>query len=79
MAPMMTRKYTNHLLELMDEGILDPKTVAQMALIYMSEDDVADMCQHNDLDIFEEYPEEGEWDPDRDPAVRFAEACGWKQ
>lgn len=38
------RKYTNKILELMDDGILDPRTVVESCLSYMSEDMVKDMA-----------------------------------
>lgn len=44
-----TREWTCLVLEAMDEGILDPKQVAEMCLAYMSEDAVEDMCRANDL------------------------------
>ena len=43
------RKYTTKLLEMMDEGLISAAAVAEMALAYMSEDDVADMMRANDL------------------------------
>lgn len=43
------RKYTNKLLELLDEGIISHKTVAEMCLSYMSEYEVEDMCRSNDV------------------------------
>ena len=43
------RRVTNRLVELMDEGMLSPEQLALMCLGYMSEDDVADMAQQNDL------------------------------
>jgi hypothetical protein len=43
------RKWTNRVLEAMDEGVLDPKEVAAMCMQYMSEWDVEDMCRCNDL------------------------------
>ena len=53
-----TRKITNKLHELMDEQMLDPRAVADAALTYMSEADVADMAHSNELisdeDGFEE-------------------------
>lgn len=52
----MTRKYTRKLFELMDEGIMSPEMVAEMALNYMSEADVEDMCRIND--VFTEEDEE---------------------
>ena len=43
------RTQTTKLLEMMDEGLISASAVAMMALAYMSEDDVADMMQHNDI------------------------------
>ena len=43
------RKYTTKLLEMMDEGLISASAVAEMALAYMSEDDVADMMRANDI------------------------------
>lgn len=45
----MTREYTTKLLNMMDEGLISAEAVAEMALAYMSEDDVADMMQANDI------------------------------
>lgn len=39
------RKATTQLLELVEEGVLDPQTVLEACLNYMSEADVADMAQ----------------------------------
>ena len=38
------RDATNKILEMIDEGLLDARAVAQMCLKYMSEDAVADMA-----------------------------------
>jgi len=43
------RTQTNKLIEMMDEGLITPQFVAEMALAYMSEDDVADMMRCNDI------------------------------
>ena len=43
------RRVTNRLVELMDEGMLSPEQLALMCLQYMSEDDVSDMAQQNEL------------------------------
>ena len=50
------REYTNRLLEMIEEDMIDPVLVVEMCLNYMSEDDVKDMCQCNDLSdyMFEE-------------------------
>lgn len=36
-------------LEAMDGGLLDPRTVAEMCLGWLSEDEVEEMCHSNDL------------------------------
>jgi len=46
---MATRKVTNQLLELIEEGILDAQTVLKACLSYMSEADVADMAHSNEF------------------------------
>jgi hypothetical protein len=48
-----TRKVTNQLLELIDEGALDPRQVLSACLQYMSEHDVADMAHVNELIVDE--------------------------
>jgi hypothetical protein len=67
-----TREYTCMLHDLMDEGTLDPRSVAEMCLVYMSEDDVKDMCRNNDILPYgeEEYdgqPDEAQEWADFDP------------
>lgn len=39
-----TRRVTNLLLGLMEDGVIPPEVIAEAALRYMSEDDVADMA-----------------------------------
>jgi hypothetical protein len=53
------RKVTNKLLEMMDEGVLDPRLLAEACLSYMSEADVADMAHVNELIIEDDEEEEG--------------------
>jgi len=62
------RTQTNRLWEMMDNGEIDARAVAEMALSYMSEDDVADMMRSNDiLDEDDGQPtEQQEWE-DFDP------------
>ena len=43
------RRQTNRLWEMMDNGEIDARAVAEMALSYMSEHDVADMMRSNDI------------------------------
>ena len=67
----MTREYTTKLLEMMDEGLISAEAVAEMALAYMSEDDVKDMVRSNDLMPWLEDDEEDE--PDVDEAQEWAD------
>ncbi len=43
------RHYTCALLELVDDGLLDPTEVVLMCAKYMSEAEVKDMCWQNEL------------------------------
>lgn len=43
------RTQTNKLIDMMDEGLISAQAVAEMALAYMSEDEVADMMRSNDI------------------------------
>jgi hypothetical protein len=54
----MTREYTNKLLEMVEEGILDRDNVIMACVKYMSEDDVKDMMECNEF--IEEDETEGE-------------------
>lgn len=60
-----TRKITNKLHELMDDQVLDPRAVADAALIYMSEADVADMARTNEL-----YDGEDDFDSEIDEEIK---------
>lgn len=51
-----TRKATNKILEMIDEGLVSAGSVAMMCLKWMSEDDVAAMAEANEL--FEEEEDE---------------------
>ena len=55
----MTREYTNKLLEMVEEGILDRDSVIMACVKYMSEDEVKDMMHSNEF-IEEEDEEETE-------------------
>ena len=54
----MTRKYTNQLLEMVDDGIFNPKIVLEACLGYMSERQVEDMMRVNDFLLEEEEDED---------------------
>lgn len=56
------RAATNKIHQQMDEGIIDPRSVAEAALSYMSESEVADMARANDWYGFN--GEEDEFDED---------------
>lgn len=45
----MKREYTNKLLEMIEEGILDRDTVILAFCSYMSEDEVEDMMKANEM------------------------------
>jgi len=62
------RTQTTRLLDMMADGVISAQAVAEMALSYMSEDDVADMMRSNDilededLDEYDGQPDEAqEW------------------
>ena len=59
----MTREYTNKLLELVEDGLLDRDTVIMACVKYMSEDDVKDMMESNEF-ILEEDEDEDDMDSD---------------
>jgi hypothetical protein len=70
-----TRPATNRLIDMMDEGLIDARAVADMALSWMSESSVHEMMLANDLVEDEaEDEEEEEWTPDNadfnDPGSR---------
>jgi hypothetical protein len=56
------REMTSKLLAMMDEGLISAEAVAEMALSYMSEDDVADMMRANDILLDEEDEADGQPD-----------------
>jgi hypothetical protein len=56
-AKTMTRKYTNMLLDMLDEGIISHDEVIMACLKYLSEDDVQDMMEANEF-IEEVYEDE---------------------
>lgn len=59
------REFTNYLLESIDEGLISAQAVVEMCVNYMSEDDVKDMMEINELplpyDFEAEEAEMGEW------------------
>lgn len=59
------RDATNRIYDAMDEGILDPRAVAEACLKYMSEDEVADMAHSNEFFPYDD--EDEDEDDDLDP------------
>jgi hypothetical protein len=57
------RTQTNRLWEMMDNGEISATVVAEMALSYMSEDEVADMMRCNDI-LDEDEDEDYDGQPD---------------
>jgi len=57
------RTQTTRLLDMMADGVISAQAVAEMALAYMSEDDVADMMQCNDI-LEDEDLDEDDGQPD---------------
>ena len=66
----MSREYTNKLLELVEDGLLDRDTVIMACVKYMSEDDVKDMMESNEF-ILEEDEDEDEYDGQPDEAQEW--------
>lgn len=70
----MTREYTSKLLDAIDQGLLSPQAVVEMAVSYMSEDEVHDMMRVNDLLYYldaEDEEEDSEWDGQPDEAQEW--------
>lgn len=60
-----TREYTNKILELVDDGIVDKDWLIQALLLWMSESDVAEFYDRElRPDDEEEWPEDEETDED---------------
>jgi hypothetical protein len=56
------REMTSKLIAMMDDGLISAEAVAEMALAYMSEDDVADMMRANDILLEEDEEDDGQPD-----------------
>jgi hypothetical protein len=64
------RKFSNRLIELVEEGTLSAVEVVRMCVKYMSEDDVEDMCNCNELtDVMFEEPDEEDEEADEDSEI----------
>jgi hypothetical protein len=74
----MTRRVTNKLLEMMEEGALDAEVLVRACLVFMSEADVAEMAvgegflEEEDAEIDEDEEEElGDDDDEEEPLSTF--------
>ena len=71
----MAREQTNKFLEMVEEGLINPIDAVTMCVKYMSEDDVADMMDSNELsDRFMEDDFDDSMDGDHESALASA---GW--
>ena len=64
-----TRPATSRLLDMMDNGEIDARTVADMALSWLSESSVKEMMLANDL--VEDEEDDGEYDGQPDEAQEW--------
>ena len=60
----MAREQTNKFLEMVEEGLVDPIMAVTLCVKYMSEDDVADMMDCNELS--ERFMEDDDYDDSMD-------------
>jgi len=67
----MTRKYTNLLLEMIEDGLLDRDMVIMACVKYMSESDVQDMMEANEMIAEEDEDEDDDWDGQPDEAQEW--------
>lgn len=74
----MSRKYTNMVLEKVEQGLLDPIQVLRDALMYMSEDEVEDFAESNGYTEDEE-DEEPEYEYSDEDDVREAFKQFWEE
>lgn len=70
------RDVTNKILEMIDEGLLDARAVAQMCLKYMSEDAVADMAEANEIFFEEEEDVDEDFDEEEEPECPYIVFAG---
>ena len=66
----MTCKYTDLLLDLIEDGLLDRDTVIEACVLYMSEDQVQDMMESNRF-IPEQFEDEEEEDDEAEGIFFF--------
>jgi hypothetical protein len=62
----MAREYTNKLLEMVEEGLLDKDMVIMACVKFMSEDDVRDMMEANEFILEDEDDDDVDFDEEED-------------
>ena len=67
----MSRQYTEQLLEMIEDGMLDRDTVIMACVKYMSEDEVRDMMESNEF-----VPEDDEDDGQPDSYTEYQDLYG---
>lgn len=60
------RKVTNKLYQMMDDGEIDPRVIADACLLYMSEQDVANMAHENEILLRQDYDDNDDADEDNE-------------
>ena len=70
----MSRETTNRLLEMVDDGVLNARTLALACLNYMSEDDVEDMAVINEF-----IPDPDDCEDEYDEADELYKEFGWDE
>ena len=65
------REYTNRLFEMLEDGMISYQKVVEMALAYMSESEVHDMMEKNELLIEE--------DEDDHELISYYDEYYWKE
>ena len=56
----MERTFSDRLFDLMDEGIIDPKNLAQSLIYWVSEESIREFVRANDFELDSLEPEEPE-------------------
>jgi len=69
----MSRIYTNKLLEMIEEGLLNKDTVIMACVKYMSEDDVKDMMECNEFVDYMNEDEEEDLEETKEEQLRRRE------
>jgi hypothetical protein len=72
-------KHRNRLFEMLEEGTLDAFTLARDLMGYMSDDDVKDFAEKNDIELFPDEDDSPSYLYDDEDEVREAFAEFWAE